>query len=141
VAELSPAWVGVMLYSLNRDVRVGRESVAAWADPADSELTGAAPCAHPEAAAEARSKFPRVHSTHWQALRPEWPRAGGLRAEPGGGCQSAGNGELRGQVHSYSRLTPVSASCRRKLRLLSDALLVRTTDQRSRCYGLRAAHW
>jgi len=55
-------------------------------------------------AAEARS--PAAHST--QALK--WP--GGLRAEPGGGCQS-GNGELRGQF--YSSLTPVSASCRRKL--------------------------
>ena len=59
--------------------------------------------AAPEAA-EARS--PAAHST--QALK--WP--GGLRAEPGGGCQS-GNGELRGQF--YSSLTPVSASCRRKL--------------------------
>jgi hypothetical protein len=45
------------------------------------------------------------------APRPsKWP--GGLRAEPGGGCQG-GNGELRGQF--YSSLTPVSASCPRKL--------------------------
>ena len=113
---------------------VGRESVAAWADltpapalaqardrrcpsrprgqPATADTfkrtaTRAGPAGDAGAAPEAaEARSPAAHST--QALK--WP--GGLRAEPGGGCQS-GKGELRGQF--YSSLTPVSASCRRKL--------------------------